>query len=78
MEAILEAKRRDTFGRNNAGRLRRAGQIPAVLYGGTSKEGEPVAVDPKALMHILHSQSGVNTLIALKIDGVAARRAAPT
>lgn len=74
MEAILEAKRRDTFGRNNAGRLRRAGQIPAVLYGGTSKEGEPVAVDPKALMHILHSQSGVNTLIALKIDGVADAR----
>jgi large subunit ribosomal protein L25 len=74
MEATLEAKRRDTFGRNNAGRLRRAGQIPAVLYGGTSKEGEPVAVDPKALMHILHSQSGVNTLISLKLDGAADTR----
>jgi large subunit ribosomal protein L25 len=74
MEATLEAKRRDTFGRNNAGRLRRAGQIPAVLYGGTSKEGEPVAVDPKALLQILHSQTGVNTLISLKIDGVADAR----
>jgi large subunit ribosomal protein L25 len=74
MEATLEAKRRDTFGRNNAGRLRRDGKIPAVLYGGSSKEGEPVSVDPKALMQILHSQSGVNTLIALKIDGVADAR----
>ena len=69
MEATLEAVRRDQFGRNNAGRLRRAGHIPAVLYGGDSGKTESVAVDPKALMHILRSQSGVNTLIALKLDG---------
>jgi large subunit ribosomal protein L25 len=74
MEATLEATRRDTFGRNNAGRLRRSGRIPAVLYGGHSGEGEPVAVDPKALMQILHSQSGVNTLISLKIDGTGDAR----
>ncbi len=74
MEATLEATRRDAFGRNNAGRLRRSGRIPAVLYGGPSREGEPVAVDPKALMQILHSQSGVNTLISLRIDGVGDAR----
>ena len=39
MEATLEATRRDTFGRNNAGRLRRAGRIPAVLYGGDIARG---------------------------------------
>ena len=69
MEATLDAIRRDTFGRNNAGRLRREGRIPAVLYGGDSRQGEPVAVDPKALMQILRSDSGVNTLIALKVEG---------
>jgi large subunit ribosomal protein L25 len=74
MEAMLDAVRRDTFGRNNAGRLRREGRIPAVLYGGQSREGEPVAVDPKALMHILHSDSGVNTLIALKLEGAGETR----
>ena len=74
MEAMLDAIRRDTFGRNNAGRLRREGRIPAVLYGGESREGEPVAVDPKALMHILHSDSGVNTLIALKLEGTGETR----
>jgi len=74
MEAMLDAIRRDTFGRNNAGRLRREGRIPAVLYGGESREGEPVAVDPKALMHILHSDSGVNTLIALKLEGAGETR----
>jgi large subunit ribosomal protein L25 len=73
MEAILEAIRRDTFGRNNAGRLRRAGRIPAVLYGGGGREGEPVAVDPKALMQILHA-SGLNTLISLKLEGAADAR----
>jgi large subunit ribosomal protein L25 len=74
MEAVLEAVRRDTFGRNNAGRLRRKGHIPAVLYGGTSGQAESVAVDPKNLLRILHSQSGVNTLITLKIDGATDAR----
>jgi large subunit ribosomal protein L25 len=41
---------------------------------GAQKEGDtgtnvPVAVDPKPLLRILHSHSGVNTLITLKLDG---------
>ena len=73
MEATLEAVSRDRFGRNEAGRLRREGRIPAVLYG-EAKSPEPLAVDPKALMQILHSQSGVNTLISLKVDGAGDTR----
>lgn len=69
MDATLEAVKRNTFGRNEAGRLRRAGQIPAVLYGGESKEGVALSVDPKALSKILHSKAGVNTLISLHLDG---------
>ena len=69
MEAVLEAVKRDQFGRNEAGRLRRAGRIPAVLYGGEAGKAEPLAVDPKALSGILHSDAGVNTLIALKFEG---------
>ncbi len=69
MEAVLEAVRRDQFGRNNAGRLRRQGQIPAVIYGGAQQTAEALAVDPKALLRILHSQSGANTLITLKLEG---------
>jgi large subunit ribosomal protein L25 len=74
MEAVLEAVRRDQFGRNNAGRLRRAGQIPAVLYGGADGKAEPVAVNPKDLLRILHSQSGANTLITFKLDGAPETR----
>ena len=73
MDTSLVAERRETFGRNEAGRLRRKGQIPAVLYGGKN-EAEPIAVDPKSLSRLLHSQSGVNTLIALKLDGAADTR----
>lgn len=74
MEVTLEAVKRNTFGRNEAGRLRRAGQIPAVLYGAGSKEGVALAVDPKLLSRILHSKSGVNTLISLKYDGAGDTR----
>jgi large subunit ribosomal protein L25 len=73
MEAILEAVTRNTKGKNEARRLRAAGKIPAVLYG-AQKAGDPpapeqVTVDPKPFMRILHSASGLNTLITLKVQG---------
>jgi large subunit ribosomal protein L25 len=73
MDAILDAVKRETRGKNEARRLRAAGRIPAIVYG-AQKEGEPgktveVAVDPKPLLRILHSGSGVNTLITLKVGG---------
>jgi large subunit ribosomal protein L25 len=74
MEAVLEAVSRESFGRNEAGRLLREGRIPAVLYGGTESGAQPLAVDPKALMRILHSDSGVNTLISLKLEGLGDTR----
>jgi large subunit ribosomal protein L25 len=72
MEATLSAVKRDTRGKNEARRLRAAGRIPAVLYGGGS-ESLAVAVDPKLLSRILHSDSGVNTLIALEVEGETTR-----
>ena len=74
MAEVLEGVRRSQFGDGNAGRLRRTGQIPAILYGGDTREAEPIAVDPKALVKILHSDSGANTLIALKIEGAGDSR----
>ena len=75
MEATLEAVKRSDKGKNEARRHRAAGRLPAVVYG-TAKDGKapvgvPVTVDPKGLMRILHSDSGVNTLITLKVDGGA-------
>ena len=73
MDTTLEATRRERFGKNEAGRMRREGRIPAVLYGEGSKT-ESITVDPKALLRILRSQSGVNTLISLKLDGAGAAK----
>jgi large subunit ribosomal protein L25 len=73
MEATLKAERRATRGKNEARRLRASGRIPAVVYGGAG-EATAVAVDPKVLSRILHSESGVNTLINLEVDGEAASR----
>jgi large subunit ribosomal protein L25 len=78
MDATLEAVKREGRGKNEANRLRASGQIPAVVYGtkkkdGNAPEGVALAVDPKAVLRILHSDSGANTLINLRVDGTEAR-----
>ena len=74
MEAVLEAQSRDTFGKNEARRTRRDGLVPAVLYGGENREATPIAVNPRDLLKILHSESGANTLISLKLAGAGDTR----
>ena len=77
MDATLDAVKREGRGKNEANRLRTAGQIPAVVYGskkdGKAPEGVALSVDPKAVLRILHSDSGANTLINLRVDGTEAR-----
>ena len=69
MQATLAAATRQTRGKNEAYRLRRAGRLPAVAYGGSPVESLALDVDPKALLRILHSESGINTLVDLAVDG---------
>jgi len=78
MDATLQATKRSRRGKNEARRLRAAGQMPGVVYG-TQKAGEQlaaveIAVDPKILTRILHSGSGANTLITLQVDGAGDTR----
>jgi len=78
MESTLDAIKRSTRGKNEARRLRAAGKIPATLYGaqkaGDKPAPESVTIDPKPFMRILHSKSGLNTLITLKLQGTADTR----
>lgn len=69
MDTNLVASPRTTRGKNEARRLRAAGRIPAVVYGGQPVESTPIAVDPRELTRILRSETGQNTLINLKPDG---------
>jgi large subunit ribosomal protein L25 len=66
MEATLQAEKREGRGKNEARRLRASGRIPAVVYGAQKNTAIEIAVDPKVLLRILHSESGVNTLIGLQ------------
>ena len=74
MEALLDATVRTTIGKNEARRTRREGKVPATVYGassaGASRDAVSISVEPKALLKILHSEAGANTLISLKLDGV--------
>jgi len=69
MDQTLQAEKRDGRGKNEARRLRAQGRIPAVVYGVEKGKATEIAVDPKVLLRILHSESGVNTLIGLQLDG---------
>lgn len=71
MDATLQAEKREGRGKNEARRLRASGRIPAVVYGTEKNKATEIAVDPKMLLRILHSESGVNTLIGLEGAGLA-------
>ena len=78
MEATLAAVNRTGKGKNEARRLRASGQVPAVVYG-AQKAGDAIApvqiaVSPKEMMRILHSASGVNTLITLNGPGESTQK----
>lgn len=75
MERVqLSARRRDDVGKNAVRRLRRNGQVPAVVYG-RGLNALPVVVDGKALRGALHTHAGLNVLIdlALSDDDLAAQ-----
>src|ERR1700751_888099 len=65
-QITVEAAPRDDRGKNAARRMRRQGQVPAVLYGG---EGNSLtlAVNTKQLSAIMRSQSGHNTIFKVKL-----------
>ena len=59
---------RTSRGKNEARRTRRAGQIPAVLYG-AYQDPVPVAVSPREILKIVRSSTGYNTIFDLAIQG---------
>ncbi len=63
----LTIARREGTGKQVAKRLRREGRVPAVIYGGAAPE--PVTVDPRAVLRIIHGHEGTTQLLTLKTDG---------
>ncbi len=67
-QVTLRAQAGRTPGSPEARRIRKTGNVPAVVYGhGT--ESRPIAVDAHDLHLALHTDAGSNALINLEIDG---------
>ncbi|WP_194815852.1 50S ribosomal protein L25/general stress protein Ctc [Nocardia sp. XZ_19_385] len=64
---LLEAAVRTEFGKGAARRTRRAGNVPAVLYGHAT-DPQHLSLDAKAFAAILR-QHGTNAVLSLVIDG---------
>jgi large subunit ribosomal protein L25 len=71
-QKVLEAEPREAGTKNHARRVRMGGKIPAVVYG-AGKESQPVTVDPRHVLRILHSDTGHNTIFDLSMDGAATK-----
>jgi large subunit ribosomal protein L25 len=67
-DLTLTTEPRTEKGSRPAGRLRRRGKVPAVVYG-LDTETLNVSVPARELAHILSSEAGANALITLKLDG---------
>ncbi len=65
---VIKATKRDTRGKNENRRLRVAGKIPVVVYGGGSTALAATA-ELKDLAAVIRTDSGVNTVFALDIEG---------
>ena len=68
---VVKAEKREGRGKNDTRRLRAAGKVPVVVYGGGGESVAAVA-DLKDLAAILRTDSGPNTLFSFEIEGVGA------
>lgn len=65
---ILEAKIRQNLGSSVARRERKAGRVPAVVYG-HGGDSVAVSIDAREFNRVLKLETGSNTLITLDIEG---------
>jgi large subunit ribosomal protein L25 len=70
----LTIEKRDGTGKGPARRLRRAGRVPAVLYGTATPLN--VAVDPNDVYRLLHGHEGSTRLLEVSFKGETSTRMA--
>jgi large subunit ribosomal protein L25 len=67
-KVIVKAVQRDTRGKNENRRLRALGKVPVIVYGGGT-ESFAATAELKDLAAIIRSDSGINTVFGLDIEG---------
>ena len=72
-ETTVEVKQRDEIGKNANRRLRAAGGIPAVVYGG-GKDPIAISVEKTDIHDLLRQAGGENAVFLLKLAGTGKAR----
>ena len=68
MQIEFKATKRDAQGTGASRRLRRAGQIPGIIYGGAG-EAQPVSMDHNELFHLLRKEAFHASVLSIEVDG---------
>jgi large subunit ribosomal protein L25 len=74
-EIVVTVESREGIGTGDAGRLRRQGMVPAVVYGG-DKPPVPISVEEHMIREVLKGAAGENTIFLLKLSGTDEERLA--
>jgi len=74
-EIVMTVEKRDDQGKGASRKLRRAGQVPAVVYGG-DRPPMSISVDEHALRELLKGEGGEHTIFLLKLEGSKEERRA--
>ena len=70
MSITFKATRREQQGSSASRRLRRAGQLPGIIYGG-NREATPIVMNHNDLFHLLKKEAFHSTLLTAEIDGAS-------
>lgn len=67
-QLTLSAEARERAGKGASRAMRREGRVPAVIYG-DKKDPEPIHVEERALVKLLHTGHFMNSLVSLELGG---------
>lgn len=68
MQIEINAKKRELQGSSASRRLRRAGSVPAIVYG-ENREAQPILLDHNEIFHALRKEAFHSSVLSLNVDG---------
>jgi large subunit ribosomal protein L25 len=67
MKVTIKCEKRENFGKNASRRIRKEGNLPAILYG-PNTDNVSLILNKKDFFNILKSESGENTIFKVEFD----------
>ena len=66
MSFEIQGEPRDKYGRSGSRKLRKAGRVPAIVYGG-GQEPTSVSLDHNTLLHQMHREAFYTSILSIKV-----------